>query len=704
MQYKASHNPFFYKTGIALPLLMTCFLHLAFSSTAYTQENSSYIYARTKLVSTLKKRFVDKAYSESIDRFYFTSCDSLIKKDIIIDNRPIRVILTRLFDACENKINSRLITLLRIPSVNSYFLLTIKNYKKQPINKLYREIGITQSSILESAFDGITLGDSITTFVGIREMLNTPYYISTRLYQSRYAPYKDTLLYYLANAAPDILIKKLADHDSLFTALVKKSNNITVRAVSQISKDMYYDKVLPFSLAILENRITAEEIKKLTSVPQDYYRAFINEVTGLRTSAESERRLFLEQPIADLNKTLANQYYISEINMLHESPDKLRFQVLNTCKARELYFLLTGGSGELYTSSFLYLYKKFIEETGNEGLEKFFTDIDYYQFDQFISNLSGYGLVDNLVHHLGEENMARLLGKYLTSLSSKQLTDNEIILNAMTMSDVLYSISHHLIVRDILLSQLANLENVNPSNDVLLERMYHGFRGILLDKNEFKRDSIYDVLTIKRLQKNNNIVQVCFFYDDEDGCNSFNKSVAIYDPVNWDKNDMGNYIFFHARSGNKMRVYMNKPMTIPGCDSSQDEMLRSIERDGYEATSFIHRGHSYHLYQSLKKITTSAQFVFLGSCGGYNEVLKIFQLNPDVNIIATRNIGSVLVNDPLLYIINMDIVNNKDIVWDDVWQELNARFQSKLTRDLFSSYIPPNKYIAVKFIQKVFNF
>jgi hypothetical protein len=209
---------------------------------------------------------------------------------------------------------------------------------------------------------------------------------------------------------------------------------------------------------------------------------------------------------------------------------------------------------------------------------------------------------------------------------------------------------------------------------------------------------------VQRLQRNNHIVQVCFFYDDEDGSSSFNSSLTTYRPENWEKEDKGNYIVLQSRHGNNMRVYMNKPMTTPGCDSAQDGMLRDIQAEGYEPTSFIHRGHSYHLFRSLQKITPACQFVFLGSCGGYNEVLKVFQLNPDVHIIVTRNIGSRLINDPLLQKINMEFVENRDIVWDDLWQAFDGRFQSKHTKDLFSSYIPPNKYVGVKFIRKVFNF
>lgn len=691
------------KPRLALSILLICIAQFLFCHASFSQDSEAYNTARDKLVKTLKKKDIDRAWSQSIERFYFNTCDSLIDKNVIIEDRPIMGILTRLFDACESKINNRSISILRIPSVNSYFLQTIEKYKKQPLINLYREIGIAQSSILESAFVG-PLGDSIGLIVGIREMLNNPYFISIRLSNPRYLPFKDTLLYYLANGAPEILTNKLVDNDSLFAALVNNSNNMTVKAVTQIAKDIYYDNVLPFGLAILENRVTADSIRNLVLVPTAYYRAFIDETIRLYTSPDRQVKSFLERPIANLNKTLANKFYIMEINTLHDSPDKVRFQILNNLSARELYFLLIGGSGELYTSSFLYVYKKFIKESEKDGLDKFLRDIDYYQFGQFVTNASIYGLVNDLVEHLHEEKFAELMGNYFGKVLSTQLTDDQIILNAMTISEILNEIKHQPVVQRILLGQIGTYEKSRVQHDIMLQRMFAGFKNILMNKTDYISDPTYDILPVRRLQRNNTIVQVCFFYDDEDGTSSFESSIATYDKKIWDKKDMGNYIVFSSLSGNTMRVYMNKPMTKPGSDSTQDEMLRAIDQEGYEVTSFIHRGHSYHLFQSLRKITPSCEFVFLGSCGGYNEVLNVFQLNPDVNIIVTRNIGSKLINDPLLQRINLDLVNNKDIKWDKTWNYFYSVFTSKQTKDLFSSYIPPNKYMGVKFIRKVFSY
>jgi hypothetical protein len=463
----------------------------------------------------------------------------------------------------------------------------------------------------------------------------------------------------------------------------------------------------------MENRITLDDIRKLSLTPLDYYRAFVTETIRLHTSSDPEIRAFLQQPIADLNRKFANKYFITTINELHESPDNERFATINPLTLNELYFLLIasknelvlGGTSELYTSSFLYVFNRFLNEAGKVDMNNFFDDLDYYQFTEFLSNISDYGMVGLLVRNLNEEKAGKLLASYLEKLPNKQLTDNEIILNAMTMAEILAEISSFVPIRDYLVGEIDRMK-MKPelTNYFMIQRMYTGLKDILLNKNDYNSDVAYDKLKIESLQKEGNIVQACFFYDDDDAATSFSNSIANYTGAIWTKKDFGSYVVFTSKSGNKMKVYMNKPKTPMGCDSAQNKMLQDIEEAGYEVSSYIHRGHSYHLLNSLRKMKSSGQFVFLGSCGGYTRVLKVFELNPDANIISTRNVGSKYINDPLLERINRDIVNNKDILWDDLWKEFRAKFQSKQTKELFAAYIPPNKYIGVKFIRKIFNF
>jgi hypothetical protein len=678
------------------------------------EDKSQYAKTKTALVKNLKITYVDNNYTQSIEHFYFKTCDSLIKKKFKIDNQPVKDVLVKLFDVSNAKITSSNISLLGIPALNNSFLLTLKSYKKGiSISGQYMRMNLSQAKILELVFAGLSIGDSIKNINSLREMYVEPYFISSRIELAQYKPYQDTLLYLLANVAPEILNKKVNDNNAFYTAMVDKSNRVSVKAVSQVKADTYFEKILPFSLAILQNRITAEDVKKLTMVPQDYYHAFAQESIRLYTDKDPEINNFLKEPIAELNVKFGNYYFIKEINDLHESPDNVRYKVLENLSALDLYFILLAGnydlvqdgSSALYTSSFLYVYKKFLKETEKEGLNKFFDDIGYYQFDTFLSNVSDYGLVDNLANNLKEEKFADFLGNYLESLPNKQLSDNEMILDAMTMAEILYEVRSHTALKDNLVARIDKIEKqANTQDYFLYQRMYSVMKDLLQDKFKFESDVTYDVLRIKRFQTQTPIVQACFYYDDDDAVASFNSSSTTYDNKTWEKKDLGSYIVYSSITGNKVKVYMNKPNTKEGSDSAQNQMLRDIAHDGYTISSFIHRGHSYHLSQSLRKITPSAQFVFLGSCGGYKQVLKVFQLNPDVNIIATRSVGSKQINDPLLQRINADIVNNKDIEWNALWPEFDKKFQSKLTKDLFSAYIPPNKYIGIKFMRKVFNY
>src|SRR6187401_589911 len=115
-----------HKTALMSTLLIAFTCSIVFTSTAYAQSTPAYTTSRDNLIKLLKKREISPAFTQSIDHFYFTSCDSLIKEKVVVDGRPIDVILTRLFDACSDQLNKRVITMLRIPSVNNSFLLTLK--------------------------------------------------------------------------------------------------------------------------------------------------------------------------------------------------------------------------------------------------------------------------------------------------------------------------------------------------------------------------------------------------------------------------------------------------------------------------------------------------------------------------------------------------------------------------------------------------
>ncbi|TAH04494.1 MAG: hypothetical protein EAZ16_05045 [Sphingobacteriales bacterium] len=681
------------------------FAALFFTATLYAQNTVVYAAKKKSLYTKLSKRFNDAAFAEKINQFYNTTCDSLIKAPGSLEGLPYVDVLVNYFTACEQAVATRNISLLNIPTLNQNFLATIHNYKKQPLIKLYRNVNVTQTSILQKTFEKTTLGDSIQVFADLRRMLNMPELIPGRISQPVFAPYKDTLLFYLANLAPDILSIKLQNKDAFLTDLVILSKNPTVKAVAAIPFDNFYDRIIPFSLAIYENRTSIATVKKWVQTPATYYNEFIKEVKYLATAETDFKKSFLKYPLQEANALFAGDFYIDYINELHEKPDNIRFKSLTNLTADELYFLILGGESEMYTSSFIYVYNLFIKAVQQEGLLQFFENNRYYQFDKFLVTLCSYGYIDELMQQMEPQQFARVTAKYLDVLTNKQLNDNEIVITALNIAEIANELKKYNNISKQLVAQIDVILSTQVVDDIFLSRMYTGFKNILTDKGQQVADKeTYNSLLATKMQTNNQIVQACLFYDDEDGSASYKSFLASFKTGSWQKKDHGDYLEYTSATPVPMKIFFNKPLTKAGDDTVQARMMRNIAIRKLQVTYFIHRGHSYHLHKSLRQIPASSQLVFLGSCGGFNNVIRVFMINPDAHIIATRRIGSMLINDPILTTVNNYLTNNKNVEWTPVWEALGKRFNgNKNAKELFESYIPPNKYAGILFLREVFS-
>jgi len=83
---------------------------------------------------------------------------------------------------------------------------------------------------------------------------------------------------------------------------------------------------------------------------------------------------------------------------------------------------------------------------------------------------------------------------------------------------------------------------------------------------------------------------------------------------------------------------------------------------------------------------------------------KIMELNSNVQIIASKQVGSMAVNDPLLRHLNDYLVDGKNIDWVNFWSELNDNFKKEAnTSRLFEEYIPPYKNVS-SYVIRLYNY
>ena len=165
----------------------------------------------------------------------------------------------------------------------------------------------------------------------------------------------------------------------------------------------------------------------------------------------------------------------------------------------------------------------------------------------------------------------------------------------------------------------------------------------------------------------------------------------------WDVMDKGTYVILKSRTGMSVEIYANKPTSEY---AGQDAIKAHFASTGRWPDVVVHRGHSYFASAAIESLTPNAEIVFLGSCGGYNNIAQVLKYSPDAQIISSKQIGTMLVNDRLCLELNEVIRKGKDIVWDDLWDTLDKKFAAGSTADnRFQDYIPPHKNLGALLIK-----
>jgi AAA15 family ATPase/GTPase len=68
----------------------------------------------------------------------------------------------------------------------------------------------------------------------------------------------------------------------------------------------------------------------------------------------------------------------------------------------------------------------------------------------------------------------------------------------------------------------------------------------------------------------------------------------------------------------------------------------------------------------------------------------------DAQVISTKQVGSKTVNEPLLTLINKNLLEEKDIRWQELWDTLDKQLiKDKKAHAYFLDYIPPHKNIGL---------
>ena len=214
-------------------------------------------------------------------------------------------------------------------------------------------------------------------------------------------------------------------------------------------------------------------------------------------------------------------------------------------------------------------------------------------------------------------------------------------------------------------------------------------------RSYFKDDGVLDAAAL--FSPAGICIQQQFFYDDDDGAESFESFKQTYAHDNaWQWNDHGWYVQVVGKgaAGRRIDIFANvpHPITAKDTDDRRHALAKMMAKSGLSASVVIHRGHTWYVDQSLRYLTPGARLVYLGSCRGIESTYAVVSVARRAQIIATRAIGTQSVNDPLLKAINDELLRGEpSIAWDRFWRKQDARLKHNPS---FHDYIPPSRNVA----------
>jgi len=242
----------------------------------------------------------------------------------------------------------------------------------------------------------------------------------------------------------------------------------------------------------------------------------------------------------------------------------------------------------------------------------------------------------------------------------------------------------------------------------VLDQIYQVANDADARRELFSRLGNYELLPLNEVRGADQVVhQLVLFYGDEDGRASFNSFLQLFnDSSAWEIARLPQWVEICSRKGQQpVQIYANQPLehSFREDEKAQQALLAYLKRLSIEPGIIIHRGHSYHLPTTLSYLQPYTKLAILGSCGGYKNLLTVAGKSPGAQIVATRQIGSRLINDPMILELNNLLLQDKDIYWPDLWVRLEEQFgKSESTRNLFSEYVPPYRNLSL-FVIRLYN-
>jgi hypothetical protein len=540
---------------------------------------------------------------------------------------------------------------------------------------------------------------------------NFLYTLSTYYPDLIHETFVDSVIVHIAHQYPEEVYNYATSYKPVGD-VIRKNQDPLVQAIVKIgSIPQNAVRLLPFVDYVVKGTYTVPQLRKMATNDAAFYSLSVKTLIDLNKKILEGDHPVGQKAMESNVKKLALTY-VRQVNELHESPDAVRFACANNLTPQEIYYILVNSQEEIYTSSFVGLFKRLMQRMDPPRGDKLLMSIVFDRFRKFITLSAAYNTLDPFLNSMNLQNANLLMRKFVGGLQyTKGLED------AVDVADAFGSIKDSVLLKNLQDEVNQNFQQMVQEKDERGKVIYGLLASLFNTRQSSDEDAVWsremsqklnlppiDYIPFKQLVNDSSgrIYQEVFFYGDKDGFMSYNSFMTSFHNGDWQINNGNKYFtIITSLKGKPVTIYAKKPISDPDEDEkSMRELQAYLEKNNIQPTVFIHRGHSYHVNATIAELQSSAKLVMLGSCGGYNSLAGVLNVAPDAQIITSKQTGSMWVNEPIIRVIEKNIREGKDLRWETIWSNLSNEFKKDPAHyDLFQDYIPPQKNMGAIFIK-----
>jgi hypothetical protein len=530
--------------------------------------------------------------------------------------------------------------------------------------------------------------------------------------------FADSLIVVASKTNPETLYSFAQSQNSTVGKLIARNEDRMVKQVAMLSQRESALLYFPFLDDIISERQHVDSIKKYIGDGEKGYDSLGYFKLLVKTATAYSRRMaapFKDTPVAyyganGLMKTLykkAKEHFVDHINALHDQSNlAIRMKAIQPLTAAELYYMMWTCEADIYTSSYKHSFNRMLQLMGTKPRgDSLLLSVNADHFRKFIKMAANYNKLDTFLKTMPAARAELLMKAFVANLDKNNLED------AVDVADSYSSITDKKLQQSMLQNVSNNEAEAIADNNTKGKVIYGLLKTIFLSANdstvnltkEIGIPPIYDVANKYMQDGKAAIVEQVFFYGDKDGKTFYPPFRNSFSPAEWKVTEKKEWMEAVSVKGN-VTVFANKPLDNDANldDTAQVHLGIYLKEKGITPSLVVHRGHSYWLPRTMDRMPGDAKIVLLGSCGGYQNLNKILELNPDAHIISTKEIGAGDINKPILTYMNQVFTTGADLSWRSMWQNLSKVFSrdaNKSIRDSWENYIPPYKNLGAIFLK-----